>query len=91
MTAHRSFGMTSRPSATGISHSTGSRSAGTQTYPHAEIRLPSGSLDRAIGPFEPLDLSQARLNEALALALPLSIILWILIGLSVWGLISVFF
>jgi hypothetical protein len=41
--------------------------------------------------FEPLDLSQARFNRALMFALPVSFILWGLIGLAIWGLISVFF
>jgi hypothetical protein len=80
--------LTSRSSATGISHSTGSRGQGKQYYPPAEIiRMPSGS----ITPLEPLDLSQARFNRALMFALPVSFILWGLIGLAIWGLISVFF
>lgn len=63
------------------------RGAGTQKInPRAEIvRLPSGSIAQ-IPRFEPIYLAEARLKEALLFALPLSIILWILIGLAVWAL-----
>lgn len=86
----RQFKMTSLRVADGGRQHAGSRGEGTQTHPHAEIiRLPSGSIV-SVGPFEPIDLAEARLKEAIAFALPVSIILWILIGLAIWGLISVF-
>ena len=80
-----------RPAATTGNHPLpASRGEGTQTYPHTEIvRMPSGSIAQ-IPALEPLNLSQARFNEALLFALPLSIFLWVLIGLAICGLVSVF-
>lgn len=72
-------------------HSAGSRGEGKQYNSRTEIvRLPSGSIAQ-IPLFEAPDLAQARLKEAILFALPVSIILWGLIGLAVWGLVSVFF
>lgn len=69
----------------------GSRGAVTQYTSGAEIiRMPSGSIV-SIPPLEPLDIAQARLKEAVLFALPVSVLIWVLIGLSVWGLISVVF
>jgi hypothetical protein len=80
--------LTSRTATTGINPPSGSRGAKKQYNHRAEIiRMPSGS----IAPLEQLDLSQARFNRALMFALPVSFILWGVIGLSIWGLISVFF
>lgn len=66
----------------------GSRGEGTQTYPHAEIvRLPSGSIV-SIGPFETLDPSQASFNRPFVFAFRASLMLWGLIGVAVWLLVS---
>ncbi|MCK1430883.1 hypothetical protein [Bradyrhizobium sp. 87] len=62
----------------------GSRGAKKQYNHRTEIvRLPSGSIAQ-IPSFESLDLSQARFHRALVFALPVSLLLWSLIGLSVW-------
>jgi hypothetical protein len=50
--------------------------------------LPAGSLLKT--PFESLDLAQARLHRALMIALPISLLLWGLIGAAAWFLFSVF-
>lgn len=92
MTA-RDYGMTSqRDVGRGrFEHPAGSRGAKKQYNHRTEIvRLPSGSIAQ-IPSLEQLDLSQARFNRALMFALPVSFILWGLIGLAIWGLISVFF
>jgi hypothetical protein len=82
--------MTRRASLTGISTDAPGGDARTQYIPRTEIvRLPSGSIAQ-IPRFESIDLAEARLKEAIAFALPVSIILWILIGLAIWCLISVF-
>jgi hypothetical protein len=82
--------MTSRRAATGISQRAGSRGKGKQYNPPAEIiRLPSGSIV-SIPRFEPIEFAEARLKKELPFALFVSLILWGLIGLAVWGLISVF-
>jgi hypothetical protein len=71
-------------------HPAGSRGAKTKYIPRTEIiRLPSGSIAR-IPIFEDPDSSQARLHRALMFALPVSLILWSLIGAAAWLLISVF-
>jgi hypothetical protein len=80
--------MTRRAGLTGISTNAPGSGAVTQYSSGAEIiRMPSGSIV-SIPSLEPLHLAEARLKEALLFALPLSIILWILIGLAIWGLIS---
>lgn len=69
-------------------HPAGSRGAKKQ-YNHRAanvILLPSGS----IAPLEEIDLSQARFHRALMFALPVSLLLWSLIGAAVWLLASVF-
>lgn len=90
----RHFELTRPAATTGASPLPASRDVRTQYNPHIEIvRMPSGSIvsiPRLEPPLEPLDLAQARLKEAILFALPLSIFLWILIGLAVWGLFSVF-
>lgn len=80
-----------RPAATtGACPLPASRGAVPQYKSGAEIiRMPSGSI-AAIPPLEPIDLAQARLKEAIPFALFVSLILWILIALSIWGLVSVF-
>lgn len=79
-----------RPAATtGDQSQPASRGKGKQYYPPTEIvRLPSGSIAR-IPRFEQLDPPPPGFYGALMFALPLSIILWILIGLAAWGLVSV--
>ncbi len=80
-----------RPAATtGACPLPASLDAGTKYYPRTEIiRMPSGSIV-AIPPLEPIDLAQARFHRAIMFALPISLVLWSLIGLAVWGLVSVF-
>jgi hypothetical protein len=68
----------------------GSRDVRTQYNPHTEIvRLPAGSIvsiPRHEAPLEPLDLSQARFNKALAFALIVNFSIWGLLALAVWAL-----
>lgn len=80
-----------RPAATtGDQSQPASRGKGKQYYPPTEIvRLPSGSIAR-IPRFEPLDPQPPGFYGALVRWLPVSIIIWILLGLACWGLISVF-
>lgn len=62
----------------------------TQYSPHTEIvRLPAGSIV-SIPVLESLDPSPPGFYGALVFALPISLALWVLIGLAGWGLISVF-
>jgi hypothetical protein len=86
--------MTRRASLTGISTDAPGGDAGTKYYPRTEIiRMPAGSIvsiPRYESPLEPIDLAEARLKKALLFAIPLSLFLWILIGLAAWGLVSVF-
>ena len=81
--------LTSRSSATGISHSTGFRDAGTQYNPHAEILLPAGSIASPVSVLKSLNLTQAVLDglaavfwifflAALAGSLPLAVALMVL-------------
>lgn len=82
--------MTRRASLTGISTDAPGGGAKKQYNQRTEIvRMPSGSIAQ-IPSFEPLDPSQARLHRALMFALPVSLLLWSLIGFAVWLLISVF-
>jgi hypothetical protein len=80
-----------RPAATtGGPSQPASRGKGKQYYPPTEIvRMPSGSIV-SIPSFEELDPPSPGFYGALMFALPISFILWILIGLAVWGLVSVF-
>lgn len=87
------FEKLSRTAATGNPPQSGSRGLGKQYNSRAAnvILLPSRSILAAdVAPLEPIDLAQARLKEAIPFALPVGALLWILIGLAVWGLISVF-
>lgn len=78
--------LTSRSSATGISHSTGSRGQGKQYYPPAEIiRMPSGSIV-SIPPLKPLNLAQSRFNEAVVFALLVNFGIWGLLAIAIWAL-----
>lgn len=61
----------------------GSRGA-RGTRANLDIPLPSGSLP--ISPLKPINLSQARFNEALALALLINFGIWGLLALAVWAL-----
>ena len=71
-------------------HPAGSRGTVTQYASGAEIiRMPSGSIV-SIPSLESLDPPSPGFYGALMFALPISLMLWILIGLSVWGLVSVF-
>jgi hypothetical protein len=67
----------------------------TQYYAGNEIiRMPAGSivqLPRLEPSFEPFDPPQANLHRALMFALPISLVLWGLIGFAGWLLLSVFF
>src|SRR3954471_1026303 len=61
-------------------HPAGSQGAVTKNTSGAEIiRMPSGSIV-SIPPLEPINLYQARFNEALALAL--------LVNFGIWGLLA---
>jgi hypothetical protein len=84
-----------RPAATTGDHPLpASRDAKKQYNQRAEIiRMPAGSIvsiPRYESSLEPIDLAEARLKKALLFAIPLSLFLWILIGLAAWGLVSVF-
>lgn len=59
-------------------HSAGSRDAGTQTYPHAEILLPAGSIASPVSIFKTLDLTQTVLDG-------LAAIFWILFLAALFG------
>jgi hypothetical protein len=68
-------------------HPAGSRGAKKQYNQRAEIvRMPSGSIV-SIPSFEEFDTTPTGLHRALMFALPISIILWGLIGLAVWLLV----
>lgn len=89
MTVHH-FGMARPAATTGDQSQPASRDAGTKYYPRTEIvRMPSGSIV-AIPALESLDPSPPGFYGALVFALPVSLALWVLIGLAGWGLISVF-
>lgn len=75
-----------RADATGISHPPGSHGV-TQYYAENVIPLPSRSILAAdIAPLEPIDLAEARSNEARSLALLFSLFLWDLFALVLWAL-----
>lgn len=79
--------LTSGPADGGVQRN---RSRRANTHPGNSYPLPSRSISRIETPLESIDLAQSRLKEAILFALPVSILLWILIGLAAWGLISVF-
>jgi hypothetical protein len=82
------FGLTRLDATTGARPShPASCGAGTQKInPRAEIiRMPSGSIV-AIPSLEPINLTQSRFNEALALALLINFGIWFLFALGVWAL-----
>jgi len=79
-----------RASLTGISTRAPGGGERKQYNPPTEIvRLPSGSIVQ-IPSFESLNPPDPGFYRALMFALPISLVLWGLIGLAVWGLVSVF-
>ena len=71
-------------------HSAGSRDVRKQYNPHTEIvRMPSGSIVQ-ISSFKEIDAAPPGLYRALMFAIPVSLVLWSLIGAAAWLLISVF-
>lgn len=80
-----------RPAATtGACPQPASVDAKKQYHQRVEIvRLPAGSIV-SIPVLESLDPSPPGFYGALVFALPISLALWVLIGLAGWGLVSIF-
>lgn len=93
--SNRHFGLSSRPASDGGNTSMLGGSRGAHAIQRTEIiRMPAGSivqLPRLEPRFESLDPPDPGFYRALMFALPISLVLWGLIGLAVWLLASVFF